>query len=77
METILQTNPVLLAVLVIWSLLWKGPALWKAAHQNDKLWFIGLLVINTAGLLEILYLFFFSQKQKDSVEEKIEDNRSI
>ena len=49
-------------ILAIWSLIWKGFALWKAARKNDKAWFIALLILNTAGLLEIFYLFVFSRR---------------
>jgi hypothetical protein len=47
-----------LAVLIIWSLVWKGLALWRAATRGEKIWFIVFLIINTAGILEIIYLFF-------------------
>lgn len=53
-----------LMILVIWSLVWKGLALWKAARKGDKWWFIAMLVINTAGILEILYIYIFSEKKK-------------
>ncbi len=49
--------------LVLWSLVWKGFALWRAATRRDKVWFIVLLILNTAGLLEILYLFVFSKRE--------------
>lgn len=52
----------LIPLLALWVLPWKGVALWKAAKQNDQKWFIALLVINTLGLLEILYIFVFSKK---------------
>jgi hypothetical protein len=51
----------LIAIALIWSLIWKGFALWKAARKNSPAWFIALLVINTLGILEILYLFLFSK----------------
>ena len=50
-------------LLLIWSLIWKGLALWKAARQSDKWWFIVMLVVNTAGILEILYIYVFSKKK--------------
>ncbi len=53
---------VLLGILILWSLVWKGVALWKAAKNSDKWWYIAILVINTVGLLEIIYIFFFSKK---------------
>ncbi len=47
---------------LIWSLVWKGLALWKAAHEESKPWFVALLLVNTAGILEILYIFVFAKK---------------
>jgi methionyl-tRNA synthetase len=53
---------ILLALLVIWSITWKGFALWKSAREGSKIWFIVFLIINTLGILEILYLYIFSKK---------------
>lgn len=50
-------------VLYLWSLLWKGLALWRAANFKQRNWFVGILVLNTAGILEIVYLFFFATKK--------------
>ncbi len=52
----------LFALLLIWSLAWKALALWRAARKGSKPWFIVILLVNTAGILEILYLYFFSKK---------------
>ena len=49
-----------LILIAAWSLLWKGLALWRAAHRGEKVWFIVFLLINTAGILEIVYLFFIT-----------------
>lgn len=49
-------------LLVVWGLVWKGWALWTAARKGSKPWFVALLVINTMGILEILYIFWFSKK---------------
>lgn len=46
-----------IVLLVIWSLVWKGLALWRAAKRGDKIWFVVFLLVNTAGILEIIYLF--------------------
>ena len=48
--------------LMAWSLYWKGRALWHAAREGDKVWFVALLVVNTVGILEILYLYVFNKK---------------
>ncbi len=52
----------ILGLVIVWSLVWKGLALWRAAREGEKVWFIVLLLVNTAGILEILYLFVFSKK---------------
>ncbi len=53
---------VLFFILIIWSMVWKGIALWKAGGNRDKVWFIILFLVNTVGILEILYIFIFSKK---------------
>ena len=50
-----------LALLIIWSLAWKALALWKAAREGSKIWFVVLLLVNTAGILEIIYIFTISK----------------
>ena len=34
----------------------KGYALWHAARRSEKWWLIALLVLNTMGILELIYL---------------------
>jgi hypothetical protein len=46
--------------LFAWAIVWKGMALWKAAQKEQKWWFIAFLVVNTLGILEILYIYVFS-----------------
>jgi len=45
--------------LLIWEIIWKGFALWKAAKNNQRNWFIVMLFLNTAGILPIIYIKFF------------------
>jgi len=44
-------------IFMIWSLVWKGLALWHSARRGENVWFIILLIVNTIGILEIIYLF--------------------
>ncbi|OGV91055.1 hypothetical protein A3A66_00395 [Microgenomates group bacterium RIFCSPLOWO2_01_FULL_46_13] len=44
-------------VAAVWSLPWKGLALWKAARSSHKGWFVVLLLLNTLGIVEMIYLF--------------------
>ncbi|MDP2665608.1 MAG: DUF5652 family protein [bacterium] len=50
--------PFILA-LALWTVVIKGYALWHAARGNQRGWFIALLVINTLGILEVVYLIWF------------------
>jgi len=54
----------LLIPFVLWSVFWKGWALWRAAKNDSKGWFIAFLLVNTMGILEILYLFVFGKEKK-------------
>jgi len=49
-------NPWVIYPLLVWSLFWKGLALWRSARMNHKGWFIALLIINTLGIFEIIYI---------------------
>ncbi|MFA6295656.1 MAG: DUF5652 family protein [Candidatus Paceibacterota bacterium] len=53
---------ILTAVIVIGIVVLKGYALWNAAKRDEKWWFIALLVINTLGVLELIYLLFVVKK---------------
>lgn len=62
MENLLNNPQV--ALLLVWSLAWKGWALWRSARNNQRYWFVALLVINSVGLMEIVYLTFFQKEGK-------------
>jgi hypothetical protein len=42
--------------IIVWSLILKGYALWYASRRNEKGWFIALLILNTVGIIEVIYL---------------------
>lgn len=58
----------LILVVALWTIVWKGMALWKAAQEKNKVWFVVLLLVNTVGILDILYLYVFSKKSNTPVE---------
>ena len=60
----------LLAIIVTWTLFWKGLSLWKASKRNSPTWFVVLLVVNTIGILEILYYFLFSEMKLSGKNDK-------
>jgi hypothetical protein len=59
-QSIFQNNQTLLLLASLWVLPWKGVALWKSARAQQQWWFIVLLLVNTLGILEIIYIFFFA-----------------
>ncbi len=46
-----------LLFLLIWSIFWKGLALWHSGRRGQVWWFVILFVVNTVGIIEIIYLF--------------------
>jgi len=64
MEQYLLENFWILWLIVLWTLPWKGVALWKSAHNKQKIWFIAILILNTFAILEIIYIFYFSKKKE-------------
>ena len=68
----LMQHPLVLILILIWTLFWKGLALWKSARKEQPYWFIALLIFNTIGILPILYIYLFSEWKtiKDSINNK-------
>ncbi len=48
-------------ILLIWSVAWKLVSLWKSARHGQKIWFAVLFLINSVGILDLIYLFFFQR----------------
>ncbi|MCX6742902.1 MAG: DUF5652 family protein [Candidatus Parcubacteria bacterium] len=58
---------VLIILLVVWSIIWKGLALWKAARNGHAAWFVVMMIFNTVGILEIIYILAFSKPKKETI----------
>ncbi|TSC70187.1 MAG: hypothetical protein CEO12_502 [Parcubacteria group bacterium Gr01-1014_46] len=59
----------LLVVSVLWSLPWKGFALWRAAQLSHKKWFVVIFIVNSLGILDIFYIYFVARKYTVEVTE--------
>ena len=68
LEQLLTNSPWIIVLLALWTIPWKGIALWKASKNGSVLWFIALLILNTLGILDIIYIFTFG-RQKDTLSE--------
>ena len=65
----MNSNPWII-LLIIWSIVWKLIALWKAAKNNHLTLFIVLGVLNTAGIAEIIYIsYLYFKEKKDKIIE--------
>jgi len=64
LTTFLTTHPWIFIAAAIWTIPWKGIALWRAARGKSYVWFVILLFVNTLGILEIFYIFKFSHKKQ-------------
>ena len=49
-------------ILALWEAVWKVIAMWKSARNNHLAWFICIALINTAGILPIVYIFTHRKK---------------
>ena len=53
------TNSILMTFLMIailWEATWKIIAMWKAGRNNHLAWYICIALINTVGILPIVYI---------------------
>ena len=66
MSTITFTPSLVVALVAaaIVELVLKGMAMWRASKRNDLAWFVILLVLDTVGILPLIYLLFFSKDKK-------------
>ena len=69
LSALLGISPWLIVAAIVWTLIWKGLALWRSAELRQRWWFVALLVINTLGILEIVYLFLVTRGYKVEVVE--------
>ncbi|MDD4358220.1 MAG: DUF5652 family protein [Candidatus Pacebacteria bacterium] len=61
MEELPQNVVTLIIIISIFEGILKAFALWKAAKKGSKPWYIAMFVLNTAGLLPIIYLLFIDK----------------
>lgn len=54
-------------LVVVWEAAWKLPALWKAARHSQLGWFIFIAIVNSLGILSIVYLLL-ERRQRQSVK---------
>lgn len=58
---------ILFIMLLIWTYFWKAAAIWHAVRNKDKVWFVVFLLVNTIGILDMIYLFGIEKVKTDSL----------
>lgn len=53
----------LIVIAFVWELIWKGIALWRCGRNKHLAWFIVIFIVNTLGILPIIYLLFYDKKR--------------
>lgn len=62
-EFIVSLPTWVLVIVLIWDVVWRSVALWKSARRGQMVWFVLLAVLNTVGILPIIYLIANRGKQ--------------
>ncbi|MDA3855324.1 MAG: DUF5652 family protein [Candidatus Woesearchaeota archaeon] len=65
----------LVVFLVIWDMTWKAIGMWKAGRNNQLVWFVFIFILNTAGILPIVYIFFFQRNMNKKIKTKIKTKK--
>jgi uncharacterized membrane protein len=75
----------LLALVFVLDLVLRAVSLWRAARASQTAWFIALLILNTVGILPLIYLLFFAKEPlfemsetkaaKKSAKDKLESKK--
>lgn len=65
MQTIqsIINNPYIWIPLLLVDLTLRGLALWKSSRKGEKYWFVALLVVNSVGILPLIYLLIQRYKE--------------
>ena len=63
MEEAVKSMMYIIFPIMILDVILKGVALWRAGRNNQRNWFIALLIFNTVGILPLVYLSFFQNNK--------------
>lgn len=56
----------ILVVVALMNLALKAWGMWRAARMGKKWWFIAILILNTAGILPIVFLLLTKEEYKSA-----------
>lgn len=70
MQEFISQYPWVIYLMIAWTFPWKGIALWKAAKDGNKVWFVIIFLVNTLAILDIVYIVFFGGEKKEKEDVK-------
>lgn len=76
MEKMLLEHLWVVAVVLLLTLPIKAAALWRAARRGQIGWFLTLIILNSLAILDLFYLFVFSDwglEKKEQQQKQQED----
>jgi len=65
MTTLSWFMPVFVCI-VVWDIVWRLLALWRAGRNNEPIWFICIAIFNTVGILPIIYILLDKKKKNEN-----------
>lgn len=68
-QALIEQHPAFFLMLTVWSIIWKGLALWKASQRNERNWFMVILILNTFGILDLIY-YYFVGRNSDTPDQR-------
>lgn len=69
-EITIYTNLWIAVPLVIWTLAWKGRGMWRAAQNRQPVWFIVMFLVQSLGIIPIVYLALLQKAPKPKKARK-------
>lgn len=60
---------IIFPIIIIIDLILKGFAMWRSSKKNQKIWFWVLLLLNTMGVLPLIYLIIYRDKKKSKKKD--------
>ncbi|HMB96924.1 MAG TPA: DUF5652 family protein [Balneolaceae bacterium] len=68
-----MTLILIILLITVWDLIWKIIALWKSARRDQKVWFVFLAIINSVGILPIIYLLLYKDQSEKVMDSSASD----
>ncbi|MEX0934989.1 MAG: DUF5652 family protein [Candidatus Paceibacterota bacterium] len=70
MEAFIEQNALLILLIILWTLPWKGWALWLSARNYHRGWFVVILITSTLAILDIIYIFFIGRPGYEKLQKE-------